>query len=65
MKSKLDKAASKGADIIWTIPSITSKDVIDSAKVNPDITYVMVDFKSEEILDNLITILFNSNEPLS
>ena len=62
MKSKLDKAASRGADIIWTIPSITGKDVIDSAKINPDITYVMVDFKSEEILDNLITISFNSDE---
>lgn len=62
MKSKLDKAASRDADIIWTIPSITGKDVIDSAKVNPDITYVMVDFKSEAVLDNLLTISFNSNE---
>lgn len=62
MKSKLDKAVSKGADIIWTVPSTTSKEVIDSAKANLNITYVMVDFRSEESLDNLITIFFNSNE---
>ena len=62
MKNKLDKAASQGADIIWTIPSTTSEDVIDSAKANPDITYVMIDFKTENVLDNLLTISFNSNE---
>ncbi|AGN26796.1 hypothetical protein A3206_02790 [Candidatus Methanomassiliicoccus intestinalis] len=62
MKDKLDKATSQTPDIIWTVPSKTNKEVIDSAKANPDILYVMVDFQSEEKLDNLITISFNSNE---
>ena len=62
MKSKLDKAISQNADIIWTVPSITSNEVIASAKANQNVTYVMVDFKSEENLDNLITISFNSYE---
>lgn len=62
MKSKLDDAVSKNADIIWAVSSITPQAVLDSAKEHPAITYILVDFETEEQIDNLITLSYNSNE---
>lgn len=62
LATNFDKAVDGEHDLIWGIGFNTAEPLYNSAQMNPDQKYAIVDHVLEEMLDNVTSAMFNMEE---
>lgn len=59
----LDKQVEEGKNLVWGIGFAMADAVKESAEMNPDVHYAIIDNAYEETPDNLTGVVFNAQDP--
>ena len=63
MKMALESLINEGCTICWGVGYTTAPSVIEAAKENPDVRFVIVDYVDENMPDNVTCVKFRAQEP--
>lgn len=61
--SNLDKQVDEGSKLIWGIGFAMADAILESAEINDDVNFAIVDNAYEEVPENVTCVMFNAQDP--